>query len=145
MVLELIAVLCAGIFAGAAIYLSLVEHPARLECGAALAVTEFGPSYRRAAVMQVALAVVGCLAALGAWAQGRGALVLVSGLLLGAVIPFTLVAIQPTNKRLVDPALDRDSAEAAALLARWGHLHAIRSVAGAVAFILLALHMARVY
>jgi len=83
-ILELIALLCTGFFAGAAIYISLVEHPARLECGPALAITEFGPSYRRAAVMQASLAVVGCLAAVAAWAQGSATAVLVAGLLLGA-------------------------------------------------------------
>ena len=51
MLFELIATICAGFFAGAAIYITLVEHPARLECGTELAVTEFGPSYRRATLM----------------------------------------------------------------------------------------------
>jgi hypothetical protein len=31
MVLELIALLCTGLFAGAAVYVTLVEHPARLD------------------------------------------------------------------------------------------------------------------
>jgi Domain of unknown function (DUF1772) len=137
--LELAALLCAGVFAGAAIYVTLVEHPARVECGTAVAIAEFRPSYRRAAVMQAALAAVGCLAAVGAWARGGSALVLVAGLLLGAMIPFTLVVIRPTNTRLLDPALDRSSPEAQALLARWGKLHAVRSAAGGVAFVLLAL------
>ncbi len=66
MILELVALLCTGLFAGAAIYITLVEHPARLECGTTLAIAEFGPSYRRAAVMQASLAVVGCLAAVAA-------------------------------------------------------------------------------
>ncbi|HEX5528343.1 MAG TPA: DUF1772 domain-containing protein, partial [Methylomirabilota bacterium] len=126
MILELIATLCAGLFAGAAVYVSLVEHPARLQCGLALAVAEFGPSYRRAAVMQAALAVVGCVAAVAAWAVGSAAVVLVAGLLLGAVVPFTLIVILPTNERLLDPTLDPGSVEAAALLARWGRLHALR-------------------
>ncbi len=52
MLLEMLSTLSAGLFAGAAIYISLVEHPARLECGTSLAITEFAPSYRRAAVMQ---------------------------------------------------------------------------------------------
>lgn len=70
MVFELIATVCAGLFAGAAVYIHLVEHPARLECGTAAALNQWRPSYRRATVMQAALAVVGLLAALGAWAQG---------------------------------------------------------------------------
>jgi hypothetical protein len=68
---ESLATMCAGLFAGAAIYITLVEHPACLECGTVLATTEFGPSYRRATLMQASLAAVGLLAALVAWAQGR--------------------------------------------------------------------------
>ena len=144
MVFELIAVVCTGLFAGAAIYVTLVEHPARLECGSAVALAEFRPSYRRGAVMQATLALVGCLGGVGAWAQGAGAAPLIAGLLLGAAIPFTLIAIMPTNKRLLDPALERDSAEATALLNRWSNLHAVRSVAGGAAFVLLGLHLVRI-
>jgi len=140
MILELVALLCTGLFAGAAIYVSLVEHPARLECGPALAIAEFGPSYRRGAVMQASLAVGGCLAAVAGWTQGSATSVLIAGLLLGVAVPFTLIAILPTNKRLLDAGLDRGSPEAAALLARWGRLHAVRSVVSGVAFLLLGLH-----
>lgn len=137
MLFELLATLCAGLFAGAAVYITLVEHPARLECGTELAATEFGPSYRRATLMQASLAAVGLFAAVAAWAQGRGVGVLIGGLLLGLVIPFTLVVILPTNQLLLDPGLDRGSAEAGALLARWGRLHAVRSAVSALAFLVL--------
>jgi uncharacterized membrane protein len=140
---ELLATLCAGLFAGAAIYITLVEHPARMECGTELAATEFGPSYRRATLMQASLAALGLLSALVAWVQGRGPAVLVGGLLLGAVIPFTLWVILPTNKRLLDPALDRGSTEAAALLVRWGQLHAVRSVLSAMALLVLLWGLAK--
>ena len=143
MFFELVATLCAGLFAGAAIYISLVEHPARLECGTETAATVFGPSYRRATVMQAALAALGVLTASLAWLQGRGTFALVGGLLLGSVISFTLVVILPTNQRLLDPALARGSAEAAFLLRRWGRLHAVRSGASAVAFGLLLWDLAR--
>jgi hypothetical protein len=139
--LELLATLCAGLFAGAAIYISFVEHPARLECGTALAATQFGPSYRRATLMQASLAALGFLAAVMAWARGGGPAVLVGGVVLGLVIPFTLLVILPTNKRLLDPGLDRGSTEAAALLDRWGRLHAVRSVLSGVAFGVLAWHL----
>jgi hypothetical protein len=142
MLFEFLATLCAGLFAGAAIYITVVEHPARLECGTELAATEFGPSYRRAALMQASLAAAGLISAIIAWLQGRGPAVLVGGLLLGLVIPFTLVVIRPTNQRLLDSGLDRGSAEAALLLARWGRLHAVRGAASGLAFGLLLWHLA---
>jgi hypothetical protein len=140
--LQLLATLCTGLFAGAAAYVSLVEHPARLECGTELAATEFGPSYRRGTVMQASLAAAGLLAALAAWAQGRGTPVLIGGLLLGAVIPFTLLVILPTNRRLLAPDLDHESPEAAALLRRWGRLHAVRTALSAMGFGVLLWHLA---
>jgi hypothetical protein len=53
----LVTTVAAGLFAGAAVYVTAVEHPARVECGQVLAIKEFGPSYRRAAVGVVPLAV----------------------------------------------------------------------------------------
>jgi uncharacterized membrane protein len=142
--LDLLALLSLGLFAGAAVYVTLVEHPARRQCGTLLAITEFRPSYRRGAVMQASLAAVGGLAGVGDWARGHGALPLAAGLLMVAVIAFTLGVILPTNKRLLDPSLDPGAAEAPALLARWGRLHAVRTAAGVVALLLLGLHLVAV-
>lgn len=133
----MVAVLAAGLFAGAAIYVSTVEHPARLSCGPELAVREFAPSYKRGTVMQASLAVLGCAAAIiGGWQRGDPA-VIVGGLLLGSVMPFTLIVILPTNNRLLDPTLEPRGAELSHLLTRWGRLHAVRTVLGSVAFLLL--------
>jgi hypothetical protein len=132
-----VATIAAGLFAGAALYITLVEHPARVSCGIAAAIAEFRPSYRRAAVMQGGLALVGALAGVTQWLLGGGAGWLVGGLLLGALIPFTLIVIMPVNKRLLDPGLDATSLDAATLLARWERLHAVRTVAGLVAFLVM--------
>jgi len=131
------AVVACGLFAGAAIYVSLVEHPARVGCGSELAVREFRPSYSRGAVMQASLAVVGCVAGLLAGWQRADATVVVAAALLGLLVPFTLVVILPTNHRLLDPQLDVGSPEAARLLTRWGRLHAVRSVVSTMAFLML--------
>lgn len=136
MLLEMLATLSAGLFAGAAIYINLVEHPARMECGTSLAVTEFAPSYRRAAVLQGALGAVGFLVAASAWLRGSPVGWLIGGIVLGAVIPFTLIVIFPTNKKLLDSSLDTGSEIASKLLARWGRLHAVRSVLGLISFLL---------
>jgi hypothetical protein len=52
---EFVAVLACALFTGAAVYISLVEHPARMECGVEIAATEFPPSYRRASILQADL------------------------------------------------------------------------------------------
>src|ERR1700693_1338957 len=43
-----------------------------------------------------------------------------AGGLLGSVIPFTLLVILPTNRKLLNPALDKRSTETERLLSRWG-------------------------
>ena len=140
--LLIVAAACAGLFAGAAIYISAVEHPARLSCGTELAIREFAPSYHRATVMQASLAVVGCVTGLwSAWQFGDGRIAF-GAILLGAVVPYTLVVILPTNKRLLDPALDPRSKTAADLLARWGRLHATRSALSSIAFVVLLVRLA---
>jgi Anthrone oxygenase len=141
--LLIVATLCSGLFAGAAIYINAVEHPARLSCGTELAVREFAPSYHRATLMQVPLAVTGCIAGLwAAWLFGD-ALLAIAAIVLIAVFPFTLVAIMPTNKRLLDPGLDPHGKGAAELLTRWGRLHATRSLLGSAAFVLFLVRLGK--
>ena len=143
MAFEILATICAGLFAGAALYVTAVEHPARLACGTALAVREFGPSYRRATVMQASLAILGLLAAVGAWWRTGHSGLLVGGLILGAVVPFTLFGILPTNRQLLAPGLVPDSADSAALLVRWGWLHSVRSILGGLSFATLLVCIAQ--
>jgi len=133
---EFIAVLSCSLFTGAAVYINLVEHPARMQCGVEIAATEFPPSYCRATVMQATCAALGLLSSVAAWLAGATLWWLVGGVVLGAVIPFTLIVILPTNKQLLSPTLDTRSAETERLLARWGRLHAVRSVLSAVALLL---------
>ncbi|HYN08301.1 MAG TPA: DUF1772 domain-containing protein [Vicinamibacterales bacterium] len=123
---QVLATLCCSLFAGAALYISLVEHPARMSCGVQLAATEFPPSYRRATVMQASLAVFGFVFAALAWAGGASGWWLAGGITLLAVAPFTLAVMMSTNRQLMDPALDRTSEHAARLLTRWARLHVVR-------------------
>ena len=137
----IVAAICAGLFAGAASYINAVEHPARMSCGNDVALREFAPSYRRATVMQASLAVIGCLAGLwSAWVLGD-AWVGFGALLLGAVVPFTLVVILPTNKQLLEPSLDPSDTRTTKLLIRWGRLHAVRSVLSNIAFVIYLLRL----
>jgi hypothetical protein len=136
-----VAAVCAGLFAGAAAYVSFVEHPARISCGPALALREFRPSYGRGTVMQVALALLGSAAGFLASAATADPRILAASILLLLPVPYTLLAVLPTNKRLLDPALEAAPARAEVLLRRWGRLHAVRTAAGLLAFVLFLLEV----
>jgi hypothetical protein len=130
-VAEIVGALAAfscSMFAGAAVYINLVEHPARLSCGTEVAARQWAPSYKRATVMQVSLAVVATLAGLTRWLVRGEASWLVGALLIASVIPFTLFAILPTNNKLLEPGRDNTSDETRQLLEAWGRLHSVRSV-----------------
>jgi hypothetical protein len=133
---EFVAVLSCSLFTGASVYINLVEHPARMQCGVEIAATEFAPSYRRATVLQATSAAVGLISSIAAWLAGATFWWLVAGVMLGSVIPFTLLVILPTNKLLLSPTLDKRSVDAERLLARRGSLHAVRSVLSGLALLL---------
>jgi hypothetical protein len=96
-VFQFFAVLCCMIFAGASIYINLVEHPARMSCGTKTAATVWAPSYKRATVMQAPLAILSFLYGVGAWLVRGGLLWLIGAVLIGLVVPFTFIAVVPTN------------------------------------------------
>lgn len=133
----LVAAVCCGLFAGAAVYVNLVEHPARISCGIEAAIREWAVSYKRATVMQASLALLSGVAGALAWALGGPPGYLVGALLLLAIVPFTLIVIFPTNKRLLELHARGEIGDAPALLRRWNALHAIRSALSLVAFVLM--------
>lgn len=136
LVLQGLAVLSATLFAGAALYVSLVEHPARLACGDEVAARQFVPSYRRAALLQVTLALLAAGAgALAGW-RGGGAAWWLGAVLILAVLPYTLAVMMPVNRLLLVPDLERGAWDAGRLLRRWGRLHAVRTGLGLAAAVI---------
>jgi uncharacterized membrane protein len=113
------------------------EHPARMLGDAQFALKQWAESYKRATLTQAPLALVGLVTSVAAWLSGASAWWLVAGLLIGAVVPFMLIVIMPTNHKLLAPDRDPASAEARALVERWGKLHAVRSVFSLIATVLM--------
>jgi len=134
--LKFTATLTAAIFAGAALYINLVEHPARMRLDTRAAAMEWAPAYARATWMQAPLAVVSFLAGVGAWWSGGGVGWAVAALLIGAVVPVTFLIIMPTNQLLLAPGRDLASTETRGLLERWARLHAVRTVLSLAATVL---------
>ena len=134
-VLELVATLAAALFAGAALYINLAEHPARMELETKIAALQWAPSYKRATWLQAPLALVSFLTGAAAWLLGAGVGWIVGALLIGAVVPFTFIVIMPTNHKLLAPGRDLSSAETRELLDKWGKLHAVRTALSLIASI----------
>ena len=95
--------------------------------------TEWKPAYKRGFAMQASLAIVGGLFGLIAWWQSGDWRCLAGAALLVANWPYTLIAIMPTNNRLMATPVDQAGPESRALVARWGRLRAVRTALGAVA------------
>lgn len=125
---ELMATLCAALFAGAALYINVAEHPARMGLETRIAALQWAPSYKRATWLQAPLAVLSFLSGIVAWFLGAGGGWLVAAVLIGAVVPFTLIGIMPTNHKILEPGRDLNSSETRTLLERWGNLHAVRTM-----------------
>jgi hypothetical protein len=131
--LELLATFAATLFAGAALYINVAEHAARMEMETSVAVLQWAPSYKRATWLQAPLASISFFAAMTRWLLGAGIGWLAGALLIGSVIPFTFAAVMPTNHKLLAASRDLSSAETRILLITWGRLHAVRTALSLIA------------
>lgn len=133
-----LALLCAALFAGAALYINVAEQPARMMLDDRALLLQWKPSYNRGFAMQSTLAIVAFLFGGAAWWQSGSLFFLVGAVLMIANWPFTLLGIMPTNHILM--AIDPDSGDARIrpLLIKWNGLHGVRtalSAAACVAFL----------
>lgn len=142
LIIAIVALVCATLFTGAAGYITLVEHPARLELADAPLLAQWKPSYDRALPIQSGLAVAGGIAGIGAWHLSGNLFWVFGSLMLLANWPFTLLAIMPTNRQLKAIGPEQVGPATRALLVSWGKLHNIRSVLGAVSTMLFGLALA---
>jgi hypothetical protein len=138
MIISLVALLSATLFTGAALYITLVEHPARLGLEDGPLLQQWQPSYNRALPIQSSLAVIGGVAGLLSGYLMRDWRCIAGSIALLANWPFTLAVIMPINRRLqaMDPRqVHADSRE---MLIQWGRLHDVRSLLGAIATLFFA-------
>ena len=142
MLIALLALTAAALFTGAAVYISVAEHPARLGLSDAPALAQWQPSYKRAVPMQAGLALVAAALGLWAWLEAGDARLLAGALLILAVVPFTLFVIMPTNKRMLGTAPDQAGPETRALLVKWGGLHWVRNLLGLASVTAFAIALA---
>ncbi len=128
-----LALVVAAVFTGAAVYVNVVEHPARRVLNARAALQEWQPAYKRGAAMQASLALAGFVLAGVAAFLGAGVLVATGAVFMIAPWPWTYLAIMPLNKRLLAMTPDAAGPELHPMLERWAALHRVRTLLGAAA------------
>jgi len=125
-----LALIVAALFAGAAVYVSVAEQPARLSLDDRALLSEWKPAYKRGTAMQAPLAIIGFLLGLAAWWQtGHGAWLFGAAILI-ANWPYTLLGIMPTNKILMATEPASAGPGSRALIEKWAALHAGRTALG---------------
>jgi hypothetical protein len=133
MLIGLLALTVAAVFAGAAIYVSVAEQPARLRLDDKALLQEWQPSYKRGAGMQASIAIVAYVLGLVAWWQTGGLAFAIGAVLIILPWPWTLIAMMPTNKVLAAMDASATNPQARSLIVKWGNMHLVRVAFGVLA------------
>jgi hypothetical protein len=129
------ALVVAAVFAGAALYINIAEQPARLGLDDAALLGEWKRAYKGGFAMQAPLTVIGFLLGVAAWWQSGGWLWLWGALAFLAIVPYTLLVMMPTNKRLLAMSLASAGADGRQQVEAWTRQHTGRTVLGFAAML----------
>jgi hypothetical protein len=88
--------------------------------------------------MAAPLAILGFGLGLLAWWTTSNSRWSYGAVLIGAIVPYTLIAIRPINNQLLATAPTEAGATSRALIVRWGQLHDVRVLVALTATAFLA-------
>lgn len=130
-----LALTIAALFAGAALYVSFAEQPARLALDDRALLAQWKLAYKRGLAMQAPFAIAGFLLGAVAWWLSRRYMFLLGAILLLANWPWTIFAMMPTNRTLMATEIHETSPRIRALLVKWNRLHTVRIALGFLAIL----------
>ncbi|HLE65877.1 MAG TPA: hypothetical protein VI730_01905 [Burkholderiales bacterium] len=128
-----IALFCCALFAGAATYVSLVEHPTMTEGGLKLEGIYLLTSHPRPVVFQTSFGTIGSLSGILAGLAGADLWWSAGGGVLAAATLLQVFAVIPLSRRILDIDPQSDPRNAIPLYETLTKLHAAQSLAGLAA------------
>ena len=132
-----LALALAATFFGAALYVNLVEQPARLALDDEAILNEWTPSDRRGVALMAALALVSAIAGLSAYFESHDVRFLLGAIVAASSWPYTVFVMGPVNNQIL-ALVPKDLAAARVLVWQWGLLEygqTAIAVAAAIAFL----------
>jgi Domain of unknown function (DUF1772) len=130
----LFAFAAASAFLGAALYINVVEQPARLRLDSSSSVREWTPSNRRGFMMLAVLAVVSALLAYMDFARGGDVRWTIGGVLILASWPYAYFVMAPVNIWLYTIPPRASASTIRELMREWGLLEWGQTAIGLLAW-----------
>ena len=127
-----LALALAAAFSGAALYVNLVEQPARLALDDTAMLDEWGPSDRRGVALLATLSLLSAALGLLAYFASQDVRWAIGALIVLLAWPYTLFAMSPLNNQILALA-PRDIGAARVLVRQWGLLEYGQTAIGLVA------------
>ena len=127
-----VALVLAAAFSGAALYVNLVEQPARLALDDEVILNEWTPSDRRGVALLAALSLLSCALGLVAYFSSEDVRWAFGAVLIILSWPYTFFAMSPLNDQILTLA-PRDIGAARALVRQWGLLEYGQTAIGGAA------------
>jgi hypothetical protein len=134
-----VALFCCALVAGAAVYVSLVEHPAIAEAGGKLAVGYLLFSQPRPVLYQGAFGVIGGIAGIVAGIAGGDFSRLAGGVMLLVSTLYQLTVVVPATRKVTSLAASDQAAELPRRLARLSRINAVQSLGSLAALLIFIL------
>jgi hypothetical protein len=128
----LLALTLAAAFSGAALYVNLVEQPARLALDDQAMLNEWGPSDRRGVALMATLSLLSAALGLVTYFATQDVRWAIGALIILLAWPYTLFAMSPLNNQILSLA-PRDIGAARVLVRQWGLLEYGQTAIGLVA------------
>jgi len=138
---QFLQTLLLGIFSGAALFINVGEHPARMSAlHTADAVSQWQPSYKAGLYMQGGIMIVVMISGFTAYFKFAGAhwYMLLNAIVALVMWLYTVICMMPINNTLMalKTREEKGTEQAKHLLVKWNRLHAVRSFLGTAAFAL---------